>query len=82
MDPTLIERQVEALLFAAAEPLSFNDLARRLDVARGALLLTIDQVDSTADGVAVLVSREHHLADAFSFTVLRDGPGADAEEER
>ncbi len=30
MDPTLIERQVEALLFAAAEPLSFNDLARRL----------------------------------------------------
>ena len=42
---------------------------------RGALLLTIDQVDTTADGVPVLVSREHHLADAFSFTVLRDGPG-------
>lgn len=58
------------------------DTARRLDVARGALLLTIDQVDTTADGIPVLVSREHHLADAFSFTVLRDGPGADAKEER
>lgn len=58
------------------------DTARRLDVARGALLLTIDQVDTTAEGVPVLVSREHHLADAFSFTVLRHGPGADAEEER
>ncbi|MGH2866190.1 MAG: GntR family transcriptional regulator [Solirubrobacteraceae bacterium] len=58
------------------------DTARRLDVPRGALLLTIDQVDTTAEGVPVLVSREHHLADAFSFTVLRHGPGADAEEER
>ena len=45
-----------------------GELARRLDVPRGTLLLTIDQVDRTADGVAVLVSREHHLADAFSFT--------------
>jgi hypothetical protein len=26
----------------------------------------------------VLVSREHHLADAFTFTLLRRGPG---EEE-
>ena len=58
------------------------DTARRLDVARGALLLTVDQVDTTADGVPVLVSREHHLADAFAFTVLRHGPGADDEEER
>jgi DNA-binding GntR family transcriptional regulator len=58
------------------------DTARRLDVARGALLLTIDQVDTTADGIPVLVSREHHLADAFSFTVLRHGPGVAAEDER
>jgi DNA-binding GntR family transcriptional regulator len=58
------------------------DTARRLDVPRGALLLTIDQVDTTADGVPVLVSREHHLADAFSFTVLRHGPYLTAEEER
>jgi GntR family transcriptional regulator len=55
-----------------------GDLARRLGVPRGTLLLTIDQVDRTGDGVAVLVSREHHLADAFTFTLLRRGPG---EEE-
>lgn len=52
-----------------------GEVARRLDVPRGALLITIDQIDSTADGVPVLVSREHHIADAFTFTVLRRGPG-------
>jgi GntR family transcriptional regulator len=52
-----------------------GDVASRLDVPLGALLITIDQVDSTADGVPVLVSREHHIADAFTFTVLRRGPG-------
>ncbi len=54
--------------------------AERLDVATGALLLTIEQVDMTAEGIPVLVSREHHLADAFSFTVVRHGPGVAAEE--
>jgi GntR family transcriptional regulator len=57
-----------------------GDVARRLGVPTGTLLLTIDQVDRTAGGVAVLVSREHHLADAFSFTLLRRGPGEGAEE--
>lgn len=57
------------------------DTARRLDVSPGALVLTIDQVDTTADGVPVLVSRELHLADAFSFTVVRHGPGAQHEVE-
>ena len=52
-----------------------EELADRLGVPRGTLLLTIDQIDSTADGVAVLVSREHHVADAFTFTLLRRGPG-------
>jgi GntR family transcriptional regulator len=56
-----------------------GEIAQRLGVPTGTLLLTIDQVDRTADGVAVLVSREHHLADAFAFTLLRRGPG---EEER
>ena len=51
------------------------ETAMLLDVARGSLMLTIDQIDATADGVPVLVSREHHLADAFSFTVVRHGPG-------
>jgi hypothetical protein len=50
-------------------------------VPSGTLLLTIDQVDRTAGGIAVLVSREHHLADAFTFTLLRRGPGDGGEEE-
>jgi GntR family transcriptional regulator len=52
-----------------------GEVAERLDVPMGTLLITIDQVDSTADGVPVLVSREHHIADAFTFTLLRRGPG-------
>jgi GntR family transcriptional regulator len=55
------------------------DRARRLGVATGALLLTIDQVDTTAEGVPLLVSCEHYLADAFSFIVVRHGPGASLE---
>jgi DNA-binding GntR family transcriptional regulator len=57
-----------------------GEVARRLDVPRGTLLLTIEQVDRMADGTAVLVSVEHHLADAFAFTVLRRGPGEDGED--
>lgn len=56
-----------------------SELARRLQVPRGTLILTIDQVDTTADGLPVLVSREHYLADAFDFTLLRRGPAEDAE---
>ncbi|HEY0389590.1 MAG TPA: GntR family transcriptional regulator [Gaiellales bacterium] len=52
-----------------------GEVAGRLDVPRGALLLTLFQVDSTADGRVVLVSQEHHLADAFEVTVYRRGPG-------
>ena len=59
-----------------------GEVAERLGVPSGTLLLTIDQVDRTADGIAVLVSREHHLADAFTFTLLRRGPGDGGEEER
>ena len=56
-----------------------REVADRLDVPSGTLLLTIDQVDRTADGIAVLVSREHHLADAFTFTLVRRGPGAEGD---
>lgn len=59
-----------------------GEVAERLDVPRGALLLTLFQVDSTADGRVVLVSQEHHLADAFEVTVYRRGPGDNAGEER
>jgi len=50
-------------------------LASRLDVSKGTLLLYISQVDYDDEGRAVLSSHEHHLADAFEFTVVRRGPG-------
>jgi DNA-binding GntR family transcriptional regulator len=56
-----------------------GEVARRLGVEPGALLLTLFQLDSTADGTVVLVSQEHHLADAFEFTVYRRGSGDDSE---
>jgi DNA-binding GntR family transcriptional regulator len=56
-----------------------GEVARRLRVPDGALLLTLLQLDSTADGTVVLVSQEHHLAEAFEITVYRRGPGDDPE---
>lgn len=56
-----------------------GEVARRLGVQSGALLMTLFQLDRTADGTVVLVSQEHHLADAFEFTVYRRGPGDDSE---
>jgi GntR family transcriptional regulator len=50
-------------------------LARRLGVKRGALLLRLVQVDYDAGGDPVLLSIEHHLPDAFEFSVARRGPG-------
>ena len=68
---------------ARSRPTSpMGEVARRLAVPRGTLLLTLCQVDSTADGDVALVSREHHLADAFEITVYRRGPGDGGEEER
>lgn len=58
---------------------AMGEVAQRLDVPKGALLLTLFQVDSTADGIVVLVSQEHHLADAFEITVYRRGPGDDPD---
>jgi GntR family transcriptional regulator len=56
-----------------------GEVARRLGVKKGALLMTLFQIDNTADGMVVLVSQEHHLADAFEITVYRRGPGDDPE---
>ncbi len=58
---------------------AIGDTAKRLKVPEGTPLLTLFQVDSTVDGVVVLVSREHHLADAFEFSVYRRGPGEGGE---
>jgi hypothetical protein len=49
-------------------------------VRSGALLLNLFQLDSTADGTVVLVSQEHHLAEAFEFSIYRRGPGVDLED--
>jgi DNA-binding GntR family transcriptional regulator len=57
------------------------ETAGHLDVPQGTLLVTLFQVDSTADGVVVLVSREHHLADAFEFSVYRRGPGDSGQDQ-
>ena len=56
-----------------------GETARRLKVAPGSLLLTLFQVDSTILGEVVLVSLEHHLADAFEVSVYRRGPGETSE---
>lgn len=56
------------------------ETAKRLGVPEGTLLLTSFQVDSTAEGIVVLVSREHYLADAFEFHVYRRGPGESGED--
>jgi DNA-binding GntR family transcriptional regulator len=49
-------------------------LARRLGGKRGALLLKLVQVDYDMRGDPVLLSIEHHLPDAFEFSVSRRGP--------
>jgi GntR family transcriptional regulator len=55
------------------------EIAQRLHVPRGALLLTMFQIDETANGRPALVSREHHLADAFEITIYRRGPSSEHE---
>jgi GntR family transcriptional regulator len=50
-------------------------IASKLRVARGTLLLYLRQVDYDQGGRPILSSHEHHLADAFEFTLVRRGPG-------
>jgi GntR family transcriptional regulator len=49
--------------------------ASQLRVPRGTLLLYIRQVDFDESGRPVLSAHEHHLAEAFEFSVVRRGPG-------
>ena len=53
-----------------------RDVARRLGLRSGALVVLIEQVDFTSDDVPVLLSREHHRPDIFQFRVYRRGPGS------
>jgi DNA-binding GntR family transcriptional regulator len=50
-------------------------MARRLRIRSGALLLFLRQVDFGREGDPLLLSLEHHVAEAFEFTVVRRGPG-------
>ena len=50
-------------------------LAKALEVPTGTLLLYLRQVDLDRDGAPLLLSHEHHVADAFEFSVVRRGPG-------
>ena len=52
-----------------------REFAAELEVPVGELLLHIEQVDYTSQGEAVLLSHEYHVADAFSVSVYRKGPG-------
>lgn len=52
-----------------------KQLAKRLGVKGGTLLLYLRQVDFDENGEPVVLSHEHHLADEFEFTVVRRGPG-------
>jgi GntR family transcriptional regulator len=50
-------------------------LAKRLRIDPGARLMYLRQIDYDAAGEPVLLSHEHHVADAFEFSVVRRGPG-------
>lgn len=61
---------------AGFEPVRADRLtAAKLRVPKGTLLLYLRQVDYDEAGRPVLSSHEHHVADAFEFTVVRRGPG-------
>ena len=53
-----------------------GDVARRLDLGAGSVVVLIEQIDFTSDDVPVLLSREHHRPDVFQFRVYRRGPGS------
>ncbi|HEX2756469.1 MAG TPA: GntR family transcriptional regulator [Candidatus Limnocylindrales bacterium] len=53
-----------------------GDVARRLDVTSGSLVVLIEQIDFTVDDEPVLFSRERHRPDVFQFRVYRRGPGS------
>jgi GntR family transcriptional regulator len=61
---------------AELTPVAINGtLAMALEIAPGALLFRIDQIDYDRDGQPVLLSVEHLLAKAFTAQVYRRGPG-------
>jgi GntR family transcriptional regulator len=82
----LLERELDVTIrqgVASIRPANAGqDVAELLDVPQGTLLLYLLQVDYDTDGRPVLLSHEHHLADAFEITVVRRGPGPRTKEHR
>ena len=82
----LLERELGVVIrqgVAAIRPANAEDrLAASLRVPAGTLLLYLQQVDYDLDGRPVLLSHEHHLADAFEIAVVRRGPGPSTRESR
>jgi GntR family transcriptional regulator len=72
----VVQRGVASLRPANAD----RQLANLLAVPEGTLLLYIHQVDFDGEGRPVLLSHEHHVADAFEITVVRRGPGPGTKE--
>jgi GntR family transcriptional regulator len=75
----LMERELGIVVvqgMATIQPVKADRwVASRMRIPTGTLLLYLLQVDFDAAGRAVLLSHEHHLADAFEITVIRRGPG-------
>lgn len=74
----LLERHDQAVAHGVVtiEPVRADKaLARRLRIRTGGMLLYLNQIDYGSGGEPLLLSLEHHLADAFEFTVVRRGPG-------
>lgn len=74
----LLERQGHAVAHGVVtvEPRRADRaIARRMHIKASSLLLFLQQIDFGADGEPLLLSLEHHLAEAFEFTVVRRGPG-------
>jgi GntR family transcriptional regulator len=75
----VLERELQIVIhhgLATFQPTRADGhVATRLGVSRGTLLLYIRQVDFDESGRPVLSAHEHHLADAFEFSVVRRGPG-------
>jgi GntR family transcriptional regulator len=60
---------------ASFKPVQANrEIAEKLNIPRGSLLLLIDQVDSDQSQRPVLYSAEYHLTDKFKFIIQRKGP--------
>jgi GntR family transcriptional regulator len=74
-----LERELSVVVhhgYATFQPTQADGhVASKLRVPRGTLLLYIRQVDYDASGRAVVSSHEHHLSEAFEFSVVRRGPG-------